>query len=92
MTAPISSNINSIQFFNATNAFKTATAKKPEKPAEDLFSDDMAVPEQDNNALSKYNLDEIKQYAQGAGEANLSNEDIKYGITYGRSVIADYSV
>ena len=31
------------------------------------------------------------EYAQMMGEANLSEEDIKYGLSYGRSVIVEYS-
>jgi len=40
--------------------------------------------------LKMQNLDEIREFAKIAGEDNLSGEDIKYGLTYGRSVIADY--
>ena len=36
--------------------------------------------------------EEIRQFAKNAGEENLSNEDIQYGLTYGRSVIADYLI
>ena len=44
-----------------------------------------------DNLLQKINLKDIKNYAQQAGEMNLSDDDIKYGLTYGRSVIADYT-
>ena len=34
-------------------------------------------------------VEDIQKYAQMVGE-NISVDDINYGITYGRSVIADY--
>ena len=40
---------------------------------------------------SNINIEEIQKYASLMGE-NLSIEDINYGIRYGRSVIAEYSV
>ena len=47
----------------------------------------------DNNILLKdQNLEEIRDFARIAGEDNLTDEDIKYGLTYGRSVIADYVI
>ena len=82
-------NINPIQMLNALSAFKAAdqvqdTGKIPET------SDGIDI--NDNNVLKNQNTDEIRQFAQTAGEDNLSNEDIQYGLTYGRSVIADYLV
>jgi hypothetical protein len=82
-------NINPIQMLNALSAFKAAdnvqdTNKIPET------SDGIDI--NDNNVLKNQDTDEIKQFAQVAGEDNLSDEDIQYGITYGRSVIADYAV
>ena len=47
----------------------------------------------DDSILKSQNIDEIKKYAkmvQGAGENDLSEEDIKYGLSYGRSVIVEY--
>jgi len=89
MVNAISNNINPIQMLNALSAFKAAdqvqdTSKIPET------SDGIDI--NDNNILKNQNTDEIRQFAQIAGEDNLSNEDIQYGLTYGRSVIADYAV
>ena len=80
------SNINPIQMFNAMNAFKTAQVQ-PQQAAPEV-SDGIGINE--NNILKDQNLDEIKQFAKSAGEENISDDDITYGITYGRSVIADY--
>lgn len=81
------SNINPIKMFNAVNAFKSIQ----EQPQEQMMPEISEGLDVSDNILSSQNLDEIKQFAKVAGEANISDEDIKYGITYGRSVIADYS-
>ena len=43
--------------------------------------------------LLHINVDEIKKYAQmmqGVNEEALTDDDIKYGLSYGRSVIVEY--
>ena len=82
------SNINPVQMFNAVNAFKSSWQIQDNQMPE--VSDGIQI--NDNNILKNQNIDEIKQVAQNVGESNLSNEDIQYGITYGRSVIADYMI
>ncbi len=82
------SNINPVQMFNAVNAFKSSGQIQDNQMPE--VSDGIQI--NDNNILKNQNIDEIKQVAQNVGESNLSNEDIQYGITYGRSVIADYMI
>ena len=81
------SNINPIKMFNAVNAFKSAQAPVKNESIQDV-SEGLDINE--NSVLKNQNLEEIKQFAKTAGEENISDEDIKYGITYGRSVIADY--
>ncbi len=83
---------NQIQAFTAANAFKTAqNALNTEKRVED--NTPSGVDLQDNNILLKdQNVAEIRDFAKIAGEENLTDEDIKYGLTYGRSVIADYVI
>lgn len=44
----------------------------------------------DRNMLQKLDLVELKKYAELAGESNITDDDIRYGLIYGRSVIADY--
>lgn len=82
------SNINPVQMFNAVNAFKSSGQIQDNQIPE--ISDGIQI--NDNNILKNQNITEIKQVAQNVGEENLSNEDIQYGVTYGRSVIADYVV
>lgn len=82
------SNINPIQMLNAVSAFKASGQIQDSNIPE--TSDGIDI--NDNNILKNQNTDEIRQFAKIAGEENLSNEDIQYGLTYGRSVIADYII
>lgn len=82
------SNINPIQMLNAVSAFKASEQVQENKVPE--TSDGIEI--NDTNILKNQNTDEIRQFAKIAGEENLSNEDIQYGLTYGRSVIADYVI
>ena len=43
----------------------------------------------DDGLLRGQDLAEIKKYAKMIDE-NISDDDIKYGLSYGRSVIAEY--
>ena len=80
---------NSIKSFTAVNAFKT-TQDATQKHTDNTSS---GVELNDNNFLLKnQDLSEIRNYAKIVGEDNLSDEDIKYGLTYGRSVIAEYVI
>lgn len=82
------SGINQVQMFNAVNAFKTSEKVNNNETPE--ISDGLDI--NDNSILKNQDTEEIKQFAKTAGEENLSNEDIQYGLTYGRSVIADYII
>lgn len=82
------SNINPVQMLNAFNAFKASENVQDNKIPE--TSDGIDI--NDNNILKNQNTDEIRQFAKIVGEENLTNEDIQYGLTYGRSVIADYVI
>lgn len=88
VTSINSNNINPIQMFNAVNAFKTSSPVEETKTPE--TSDGINI--NDSNILNDQDLTEIKEFAKTAGENNLSNDDIQYGLTYGRSVIADYVI
>ena len=85
-----SSNISAIQLLNAANAFKNNTAVTKQIQPQEPFTTEGTDLKDDNNILKGQNIDEIKQYAELAGENNLSEDDIKYGLSYGRSVIVEY--
>ena len=90
MIGGINSNVNAVQLLNAVNAFKN-TASTPVQPQKIEPEVSSGVNIADNSLLKSQNIEEIKKYAQMMGEANLSEEDIKYGLSYGRSVIVEYS-
>lgn len=83
---------NSLQMINALNAF--GGNKRVETQNNFQYNDietSNGINLTDNdNLLKNINLNEIRNFAQQAGETNLTDDDIKYGITYGRSVIADF--
>lgn len=84
---------NSVQAFTAVNAFKNSqeALKKDNFRVED--NTPSGVDLKDNNRILKdQDVEDIRKYAKIAGEDNLTNEDIKYGLTYGRSVIAEYII
>ena len=79
---------NSIQMVNALNAFKAA---QQAPKAEIMPEVSEGINLTDNNSLLKnQNIEEIRQCAMAVGENNISEDDIKYGLTYGRSVIAEF--
>lgn len=85
------SHVSAIQMLNAANAFKNTAAIQKSAPqmTELQVSDGIEI--NDNSILKSQNVDEIKKYAEMAGENNLSEDDIKYGLSYGRSVIVEYN-
>ena len=40
--------------------------------------------------LDRIDVNEVRECAKTVGEFNISDDDIKYGLLYGRSVIAEY--
>ena len=90
MIGGINSNVNAVQMLNAVNAFKNTAQTQPQQHnIEPEVSS--GVNTTDNALLKSQNIEEIKKYAEMIGESNLSDEDIKYGLSYGRSVIVEYS-
>ena len=81
---------NSVQQFSALNAFRTnKDIKKPEqeKQEETLSGTNTTS---SKSLLEKINLDEIRECAKSVGEFNITDDEIKYGLMYGRSVIAEW--
>lgn len=80
---------NSIQAFNAANAFKSAQNALNNEKTKHEDNTSSGVDLNDNNIILKdHNVAEIKDFAKIAGE-EITDEDIKYGLTYGRSVIVE---
>ena len=89
MVISINSGISPIQLLNATNAFK-AIDKKPEELQEEI-SEGVNLND-NNNLLTEIDAKDVRKYASMMGENSISDDDIKYGLTYGRSIIADWVV
>ena len=83
---------NSVQQFSALNAFRSAK-NLPQKQQEETQEVEVSRGTETSSAkslLSKINVDEIRECAKTVGEFNISDDDIKYGLLYGRSVIAEF--
>ncbi len=92
----ISTNTNQIADTQALNrifynyAVKSAQNLQKQTPdiTTDTKEDDVKLIQ--NDIFKGIDIDDIKKSAQSIGE-EITDEDIKYGLTYGRSVLADYS-
>ena len=82
---------NSVQQFSALNAFRSnKNITKPEaeeRPDETLSGTKTGSAK---NLLDNIDTDDIRECARSVGEYNLTDDDIKYGMIYGRSVIAEW--
>lgn len=84
---------NQVHAFTAANAFRVAQQALEQGQKQQQDNTPSGVDLKDNDVILRHqNINEIKDIAKSVGETNLSDEDIKYGLTYGRSVIADFSV
>lgn len=84
---------NQVHAFTAANAFRVAQQVLEQGQKQQQDNTPSGVDLKDNDVILRHqNINEIKDIAKSVGETNLSDEDIKYGLTYGRSVIADFSV
>ena len=82
-----------VHAFTAANAFRVAQQALEQGQKQQQDNTLSGVDLKDNDVILRHqNINEIKDIAKSVGETNLSDEDIKYGLTYGRSVIADFSV
>lgn len=83
--------VNLLQYLNAKNAFQNINTEKKNNDDDDDINLNKKVENtfDDKNMVSKINTQEVKNYATQMNET-LTDDDIKYGLVYGRSVIADY--
>ena len=87
----VDQSVNSVQQFSALSAFKN---NRTVKPADEVEKNEVV-----NNGtkttstpslLDRIDVNELRECAKTVGEYNITDEDIKYGLIYGRSVIAEY--
>ena len=97
MVSSISSNISSLQLLRAQNAFNQAkTLSKPEEQISPIVEEE----NQENKTTVKSAttverlqdkiVDEIRNDLTSINN-EITDEDIKYGLTFGRSVLVDCS-
>lgn len=94
MVNSIGTNLNftGAQGLRAINAFKSdeKTVQKGKQQTEESIENETVSNEQLlRNEISVNKADEIKKYGQ-IFDMKISNSDINYAFTYGRSVIVDY--
>ncbi len=82
--------VNLLQYISAKNAFQNINTDKKNDNSVDINKNKKIENTfDDKNMAAKINTQEVKNYASQMNET-LTDEDIKYGLVYGRSVIADY--
>ena len=84
---------NNVQRFSAVNAFRTnVNMTKPHNKEENSITDNTSsgVKSAPKNLLDRVDVADIRKFAEYAGEYNITDDDIKYGLLYGRSVIAEW--
>ena len=83
----------SISKLNLNTAHRAFEAQKPEKEEQitEIIEEQNEQPQISMVEKMAVDVEDIQKYAKYMGE-NLSIDDINYGLMYGRSVIADYSI
>ena len=89
MVSSISGN-SSLQMINALNAFGANKRIEEQSNLMDIDTSNGINLSDNDNLLKNIDTNDVRNFAQKLGEINLTDEDIKYGLTYGRSVSADY--
>ncbi len=80
---------NSVQQFSALNAFKSnQNVQKPETEQTEVSKGVNTTSAK--TLLERIDVNEVRECAKTVGEFNISDDDIKYGLLYGRSVIAEF--
>ena len=81
---------NSVQQFSTLNAFKSARALPKQEESENVEVSRGTETTSAQTLLDRIDVNEVRECAKTVGEFNISDDDIKYGLLYGRSVIAEY--
>ena len=93
MVSSINSNISSLQLLRAQNAFNQAkkSPKELELDVEPIKEEVSNInPSSTVEIMQEKVIDEIRDDLISINES-ITDEDIRYGLTFGRSVLIDYS-
>ena len=87
----INTNVNSVQQFSALNAFRNnKTVKQPEEVQEKPEVASGTKTTSTPSLLDRIDVNDLRKCAETVGEYDITDDDIKYGLLYGRSVIAEW--
>jgi len=84
---------NNVQRFSAVNAFRTSsTVSKPQEKDDSNIIENTpsGIKSAPKSILDRVDTADIRKCASYVGENNITDDDIKYGLIYGRSVIAEW--
>ena len=85
---------NNVQRFSAVNALRTEASRlnKPAEKEQDSIVENTSAGTKSapKSLLERVDVADIRKCAEFVGEFNISDDDIKYGLMYGRSVIAEF--
>lgn len=84
---------NNVQRFAAVNALRgSSKVSKPETNLEENIAEttDSGTKAAPKSLLERVDVQDIKKCAEYVGEFDITDDDIKYGLMYGRSVIAEW--
>ena len=85
---------NNVQRFSAVNALKTSSnlLNKQTEEVQNTVVDRTCdgTKSAPKSLLERVDVTDIRKCAEYVGEFNISDDDIKYGLMYGRSVIAEF--
>ena len=82
---------NTVQQFSSLSAFKSNKNILPKK--EETEQVEVSRGTETSSAkslLDRIDVNDVRECAKAVGEFNISDDDIKYGLLYGRSVIAEF--
>lgn len=90
ITSAVATSLSKLNLSSTPRAQQKTSVNETEQVAVDIKEEDTKLM---GNRKIQNSIDvaDIQKYANYMGE-NLTIEDINYGLMYGRSVIADYSV
>ena len=85
---------NSVQTFSAVNALRNSATQLNKTQENSVNSVIEETSTGTNSApkslLERVDVADIRKCAEYVGEYDITDDDIKYGLMYGRSVIAEY--
>ena len=88
VTNPINST-NSLNFINSFNAKNAFSQKAQISETQNKEKEDFELGHVSNSILNRLNINEVQKYATDLGCNTLSEDELKYGLVFGRSVLVN---